>query len=166
MTKYFCPKCDKQSTKPEVEKILCLNCGKLTHIDTQSIKYAKPENSKKRKQKYILMSIIAAGSIIAVAIGLYDYSASSQFYEYSMECKKSTDNGTASSFDANLTLTQSEIEGSATQDCITYENNNYCYQVGMNEAPKPTDSNWSCDVLSVTQVSNYTSGVIVPTVPP
>jgi hypothetical protein len=166
LTKYYCPKCDKKLSKPEVEKILCLNCGKLTHIDTQSTKSMKPENAKKRKQKYILISAIVAGSLIVGVIVLYNYT-NTQFYQYSMECKKFVDNQTTSVLDANLTLTQSEIEGSTTQDCIAYGNDTYCYQVGMNNAPKSTDPNWSCDVLSVTQVSNYTAGSIASdTVPP
>ncbi len=161
LTKYYCPKCDKQLSKPEIEKILCSNCGKLTHIDTKSNLDLKPENTKKRKQKYILVSVIAVGSLIVATMSLYSYSANPQFYEYSVECKKSVDNETMPILDANLTLTQSQIEGNVAKECMTYGNDNYCYQIGMSEAPKLTDTSWSCDVLSVAPVSNYAPGTIV-----
>ncbi|GEM_PF-5857683 len=160
MTKYYCPKCDKKLSKSEVEGIFCSNCGKVTHIDTESIKHSTIEDAKTRKQKYILVSAIAVGSIIVAVIGLFGYLSGSQFYEYSLECKKYVENGTMPVLDANLTLTKSEIEGNTTQECMSYGNGTYCYQVGMNQPPQSTDPDWSCDVMAITAVSNYTANTI------
>ncbi len=160
MTKYYCPKCDKKLSKSEVEGIFCSNCGKVTHIDTESIKHATAEDATKRKQKYVIMSAIAAGSLVVAVIGLFSYMSISQFYEYSIECKKSVESGIMPILDANLTLTKSEIEGNTTQKCMPYGNDTYCYQVGMNQLPQSTDPNWSCDVLAITNVSNYTANTI------
>ncbi|MGI0007330.1 MAG: hypothetical protein ACREAR_04960 [Nitrosotalea sp.] len=160
MTKYYCPKCDKRLSKSEVEKIFCSNCGKVTHIDTESIKHATLEDAKRRKQKYVLISAITVGSLIVAVVGLYSYMSSPQFYEYSLECKKYVDNGMMPILDANLTLTKSQIEGNTTQECMSYGNSTYCYQVGMNKTPQSTDPDWSCDVLSITTISNYAGNVI------
>ncbi|MDE1811496.1 MAG: hypothetical protein KGH86_00625 [Thaumarchaeota archaeon] len=160
MTKYYCPKCDKRLSKSEVEGIFCSNCGKVTHIDTESIKHATAEDAKKRKQKYAIVVAIAAGSLIVATIGLYSYLSTPSFYQYSMECKKFVENGTMPILDANLTLTKSQIEGNATQECMSYGNDTYCYRVGMNENPQSTDTAWSCDVLSVIPVSNYTGNTL------
>ena len=158
MTNY-CPKCKKKLTKQESEEVLCLNCGKLSFTITHPDDY-KPTNSK--KQNYLLISIIIGISLISLIIVFSLYPTTPQFYEYSMECKKLVDNGTMPVFQANLTLAKSEIQGNFTQECMSYGTDNYCYQVGMNQLPTPTDPKWTCDVLSMKPVSNYSSNTLVP----
>ncbi|MDE1769441.1 MAG: hypothetical protein KGI28_02655 [Thaumarchaeota archaeon] len=159
MTNY-CPKCRKELTTQEEEELFCLNCGKLAFTVKHHDKQLKPEDRK--KQKYLLISAIIGISLISVTIALYIFPTTPQLYQYSMECKKLVDNGTMPIFQANLTLTKSQIQGNFSQECISYGEDNYCYQVGMNQLPTPTDPQWTCNVLSMVPLSNYSSSTLVP----